>query len=49
MNNDSHVDVIVSNQQMHGMAALMYTDPTITPGVTLIRATHFDQLRAGLQ
>ena len=32
-----------------GMASLMYTDPMITAGVTLIRATHFDQLRAGLQ
>jgi len=32
-----------------GLPALVYTDPTITPGSTVIKAAHVTEVRAGTQ
>ncbi len=32
-----------------GLAAISYTDPTITAGVTVMKAAHLTELRAGTQ
>lgn len=32
-----------------GMAALVYTDPAITPGSTTIKAAHLQEIRAAVK